>query len=498
MTNIIKIVAAVVDTTQVTFYKQDGTTFNMKQGDPKLAAIIRQITPICARGEVAEVDLDSFVDDAAKTFTDYEERSSGVVKFFRIAKNKLASFFGSAVAEVVEPTVIGVVSTAPTPSVVFMPVVVPKVTQMAAAIEEIMAHAKPISAGIDRAALESKGQEAETIVAVMGNTVIPDAHKLETQFKRSNEQENTVGMQRFMERVAATADKRSHSVKDLMRFMQRGDLPVAEDGCIVIYKVLLKKRLPDHQEFSYVDCHSKKVPQRVGTYVHMDENMVDMNRRNECSNGLHVARRAYIGGFSGDVITICKVRPEDVIAVPEYDANKMRVCGYHIISELPQSDYELLKANKPIASPAGLKLLAEALAGQHSAADTEVKITGNMGNGILVKERLAPAPTPEVVKQAVAMPDVAPTVLETETPSYVPEKVDVQALSAEVSEVVATGKGRAEQAADLLDFWKTAKGADKIVQAKALRDFKRSKKVGWDKLGITAKQAEAVEKDATK
>lgn len=484
MTNIIKIVAAVVDTTQVTFYKQDGTIFNMQQGDPKLAAIIRQITPICARGEVAEVDLDSFADDAAKTFTDYEDRSSGVVKFFRIAKNKLASFFGSTAVDIVEPTIIGSVG------------ITPEITQMGTAIEEIMAHAQPVSAGIDRAALESTGHEAETIVAVMGKTVIPDAHKLESQFKRSNEQENTVGMQRFMERVADVAGKRSHSVQDLMRFMQRGDLPVAEDGCIVIYKVLLKRVIPAHQKFTYVDCHSKNVPQRVGTYVNMDENMVDRNRRNECSNGLHVARRAYISGFSGDVVTICKVRPEDVIAVPDYDANKMRVCGYHIISELPQSDYDLLKANKPIASAQGLQLLAEALAGQHSAADTEVKITGHMGGGVVVTERLAP--TPEAVAKIEALPEVEATVLETETLVPVAEKVDILAVSAEVTEVVATGKGRAEQAKELLDQWKKASGQNKLNWAKELRDFKRSKKVGWDKLGITAKEAQAVEKDAAK
>ena len=315
-----------------------------------------------------------------------------------------------------------------------------------------MAHAKPVSAGIDRAALESTGHEAETIVAVMGKTVIPDAHKLESQFKRSNEQENTVGMQRFMERVAATAYKRSHSVKDLMRFMQRGDLPVAEDGCIVIYKVLLKRVIPAHQKFTYVDCHSKNVPQRVGTYVNMDENMVDRN--------------------------------------------KMRVCGYHIISELPQSDYDLLKANKPIASAQGLQLLAEALAGQHSAADTEVKITGHMGGGVVVTERLAP--TPEAVAKIEALPEVEATVLETETLVPVAEKVDILAVSAEVTEVVATGKGRAEQAKELLDQWKKASGQNKLNWAKELRDFKRSKKVGWDKLDITAKDAQAVEKDATK
>ena len=484
MTNIIKIIAAVVDTAQVTFYKQDGSTLIIPQGDPRLAVIVRQITPVCARGEVAEIDMDAFPDESARTFIDYEERSGGVIKFLRIAKNKLASFFGSTPPKI-EPIAEQEVGLVPIVS-----------TQLMQAIEEITAHAKPVSAGIDRVALESTDDTAETIVAVMGNKVIPDAHKLETQFQRSNQQTDTVGMQRFMERVADVAGKRSHSVQDLMRFMQRGDLPVAEDGCIVIYKVLLKHVLPAHPKFTYVDCHSKNVPQRVGTYVNMDENMVDRNRRNACSNGLHVARRAYISGFSGDVVTICKVRPEDVIAVPDYDADKMRVCGYHIISELPQSDYDLLKANKPIASAKGLQLLAEALAGQHSAADTEVKITGHMGGGIVVTKRLAP--TPEAVAKIEALPEVKATVLETEAPAYVAEKVDIHAVSAEVTEVVATGKGRAEQAKELLDLWKVAKGTDKVTKAKELRDFKRSKKVGWDKLGITTKQAEAVEKDAAK
>lgn len=477
MTNIVHIVAAVVDTAQVTFYKQDGSTLIIPQGDPRLAVIVRQITPVCARGEVAEIDMDAFPDESARTFIDYEERSGGVIKFLRIAKNKLASFFGSSPPETVA---------IPEQEVGLVPVMT---NQLMQAIEEIAAHAKPVSAGIDRAALEA---DDETVVAVMGNTVIPDVHKLETQFKRSNEQENTVGMQRFMERVAAVAGRRSHSVQDLMRFMQRGDLPVAEDGCIVIYKILRKRTLPAHSGFTYVDVHSGNVPQRVGAYVHMDESLVDMDRNNECSNGLHVARRGYLGDFSGDVVTICKVRPEDVIAVPAYDANKMRVCGYHIISELSQGDYATLCANKPLTSTEGLNLLAQALSGRHPAADTEVKITAQKGGSIVVTELKTKA---EEVK---VLPEVAPTVLETEAPVYVVEKVDVHTVSDEISEVVATGKGRAEQAKELLDQWKKASGQNKLNWAKELRDFKRSKKVGWDKLGITAKDAQAVEKDSTK
>jgi hypothetical protein len=342
--------------------------------------------------------------------------------------------------------------------------------------------------------LESTSGNAETIVAVMKDAVIPDAHKLETQFKRSNEQTDTIGMQKFMERVAAVAKQRSHSVQDLLRFMQRGDLPVAEDGCIIIYKILRKRILPAHPKFTYVDCHSGNVPQRVGSYVYMDENMVDMNRNNECSNGLHVARREYIKHFSGDVVTICKVRPEDVIAVPSYDANKMRVCGYHIISELPNEDYEQLCHNKPISSEKGLELLAQALAGQHAPINTKVKITAAKGTGIVITEI-----SPTVTKIVKAPAEVKATILDTETPVTSVEKVDIKTVSAEVDKIAGANKGRAEIAADLLVLWKKAKGQKhKIDCAKALRDFKRSKKVGWDKLGITPAQAQNIEADAAK
>ena len=475
MSNIVHIVAAVVDTAQVTFYKKDGSTLIIPQGDSRLARIIRQITPVCAQGDVAEVDLDAFPDDSAKVFIDYEERSGGIIKFLRIAKNKLTSLFSAPIPEVSMPE---------------QAIGTPVVQQYLNAAAEIAAHAKPMTEGINRTALESTQDDAETIVAVMNDAVIPDVHMLEAQFKRSNEQTNTIGMQRFMERVASVANKRSHSVQDLMRFMQRGDLPVAEDGCIVIYKILRKKVLPAHPKFTYVDCHSGNVPQRVGSYVHMDESMVDMNRRNECSNGLHVARRGYLKDFTGDVATICKVPPEDVIAVPEGDHNKMRVCGYHIISELSPDDYAELRVNRPIASKQGLKLLADALSGQHPAANTSVKITGEKGGGIIITDLVVTAPRTTVIQPAVEA-----TVLDTETSVYVAEKVDVRTVATAVSAV----KGRAEIAADLLILWKKAKGQKhKTDCAKALRNFKRSKKVGWDKLGITPAQAQNIEADAAK
>lgn len=203
-----------------------------------------------------------------------------------------------------------------------------------------------------------------------------------------------------MARVAAVASKRNHSAQDLMKFLQKGDLPIADDGSIIIYKVLRSKSNGKH---TYVDCHTKNVPQRVGSYVHMAESLVDPDRRNECSNGLHVARRGYVGGFSGDVCVIAKVAPEDVIAVPQYDANKMRVCGYHILFELSDDDFKKLKKNQPITDTTEGKLLVgRAIAGDHPPPIENVKITEHHGRGIVITSlQVAKAPVVEV-KPAVA------------------------------------------------------------------------------------------------
>ena len=91
---IISVVAAVVDTRQLTLYQENGDTIEIPQGDPRLAKIVEQITPILAEGKTARVDLTSENDDHA--YREYEEASGGLVKFFKVAKSTLLSLFGSS------------------------------------------------------------------------------------------------------------------------------------------------------------------------------------------------------------------------------------------------------------------------------------------------------------------------------------------------------------------------------------------------------------------
>lgn len=389
MKNTVRVVAAVVNTAELTLYIDDGSILKIPQGDPRLRKIIDAVTPIVAAGGIAEISLDEH-----NHYKEFEEKTNGLVQFFKVAKNKLASFFKQEAKKEVVPQVIGSIpqekpATEPKTEVKTSA----EVQKLNSAVDEIMKHAKPVHSN-------DQLKEEETVIAVVDKKVIPDVQNIKGQITASL-QTGTKGVEAFMARVAAVASKRNHSAQDLMKFLQKGDLPIADDGSIIIYKVL---RLKSNGKHTYVDCHTRNVPQRVGSYVHMDESLVDPNRRNECSNGLHVARRGYVGGFSGDVCVIAKVAPEDVIAVPQYDANKMRVCGYHILFQLSDDDFQKLRKNQPITDTADGKLLiGRAIAGDHPPPIENVKITEHGGRGIQITPlQAAKAPVVEV-KPAVAL-----------------------------------------------------------------------------------------------
>ena len=100
--------------------------------------------------------------------------------------------------------------------------------------------------------------------------MVKDAHLLERQVAfASREGETIVGLKAFMLRMAKVQETREHSAEDLLHFLKANDLPLTESGQIIAYKRLLK--VEDH----YVDSHTQKVKQRIGSRVFMSENMVN-------------------------------------------------------------------------------------------------------------------------------------------------------------------------------------------------------------------------------
>lgn len=513
-----KVIAAVIDTTELTLYHPDGSETIIKQGDPRLAPIVQLVNPICSRGAIAEVPEEMFfvgakeARDFHNTFNKFEEQSNGLVKFYRIAKKKFKGWFGNTEEE--EPVVAAhypdaVIGMVPGTS----PVLDENVVRNQTAVEQIMENAIPSSSPeFNRPTVSD---EETTVVAVIGDQIIPSVETLHGQFKHANESGQKDGAQALMARMGAMTEKRAHPLQDLLRFLERGDLPVDKNGDIIVFKKL--RREGDH----YVDCHTGRVKQRLGSLVQMDPKLVDHDRRVECSQGLHIARRDYIRQFSGDVCVIAKLRPEAVIAVPVNDPDKMRVCEYHIVAELSAAQFQLINNGKSITQdPDGAKLLARIIDGDHIGIIEDVVIGGPKGTNVTVTARALEVVEPVLTTQ----PEVAPVhAIDIDTPAVptienVPKaaavdprqvskdamaskpQVDVSGLTlppeapqppttpypvAKDTSPKMASEARQREAKKLYDAWRDAtseKGRKNALQK--LKDFKGKARVSWEALGI--------------
>ncbi len=507
-----RIIAAVLDTKNLVMYMPDGTTIVLSQGDPRIQTILEQAIPQITKQGYADV----FIEAPENVYKMFEDNSSGVVRFFRVAKEKLKSFFGLH-QEFCTPSypalptkVEGEESAEQKPS---------KDEMLQAVVQDIIAQAIPVKdPNFTEEGLHKQGNIAEedgqtvkelskladeTVVAVVDNkAIIPGMELIRTQFERASKLGSTVGVENFLKRLGAVIHDRQHSVEDLLRFMERADMPIAEDGSILVYKVLLRK------DKVYVDFHTKKVEQFVGAYVCMDKSLVDHNRRNECSNGLHIARRGYISQFSGDVCTLCKLDPEDVIAVPAYDANKMRVCGYHIIAELTQEQHALLNGNKPITEdPDGKILLAKAMAGDHIGRTHRVEITEQKDGGVIT----TPLGIHPIVDKTEAIKEIIPQeALNNPAENQSAPPVDPREIAKKAEEeaqkaseqpkapvVVPTLESASEGSSKerMHKLW--AIGLDVPGIATKILEIKKKAKKSWQVLGFNEEQVKHIMKHAS-
>lgn len=348
-----------------------------------------------------------------------------------------------------------------------------------------------VAVGTDDPSFHRKLREDETIVAVHTGTgaIIPEAQKLGHQLKAASKLQDFKGFTRFIERLSIIIDERGHSVEDLMKFIEHGDLPIADDGCIVIYKRLVKKG------DTFVDVHSGNIKQNVGSYVFLRPGLVDPNRRKDCSNGLHVASLSYLGSFSGNVTVVAKVRPEDVFAVPEYNTNKMRVCGYHILAELPENLRTLVNSGGSISSvPAGAELLNKILAGDHTPITELVEVGGNRGSNVTYTPVAQPV-AGEVSKVVTDKPTLdLEESLEPEVPVAAP--VAVADLKPEIKPVKETKAQIAQRL--YADFKAAATQIAMADTAVALVNLKRDSKKSWEALGLPGNAGDVIIQAAQK
>lgn len=357
--NIVVIVGAIAGNNGITLYHEDGRETNLALEGWRTKVIMDKVTPILARSGKVEIDMTTY-----DVHAHIEKKSRGLIRFVREKVASVRSWFRPSAED--------------------------KVSQNVEAFQPTQA-VDDGTYGKHVYGVPAVAPEAETVVAIVGDKKLPGVEALEKHMEHALEVGDTEGVENFMRRCAAVIDKRGHSIQELLNFMRKGDLPIAKDGSIIAYKVLKTTSINGNAHI--VDCHSGKVMQKVGSRVVMDERLVDPSRRTECSAGLHVARRGYLSKFDGDVIMMIKVAPEDVIAVPLGEPDKMRVAAYHNVGEIPRGVHHLLRSNKPMTGDdAASRLLADVIAGNHVGVLEEVRITEAKGGGVIVTSLVHQAP----------------------------------------------------------------------------------------------------------
>ncbi|QNH71633.1 hypothetical protein V1VFAS_142 [Rhizobium phage V1VFA-S] len=378
----VRVAGAIASQNGITFYLENGDEMNLVKDSARTRMILDATVEALARKEIVEIDLESFSVERR-----IEQQTNGLVRFF---KTTVSKFVGREVEKPYTTEVIGQMD-----------------KPVRAAPRQPEPTPAPKSDKLVRDTLRDergdllKDDDVITVAVVQtpaGEKMVPNVQGLEKQMEYAAF-ENVAGFQKFMERLANVDRKFGHSVQELINFMKRGDLPIAEDGCIVAYKMLYAEGGE-----VFTDPHTRKVRQRVGAHVSMPVDRVDPNRRTACSTGLHIARRGYVKSFHGDTIMLVKIKPEDVIAVPYGEPDKMRVAGYHIVGKLPAEGAALVRADKPMTTDSeSARMLANVIAGNHPPITEYVVIGAAKGENVTTKPvaGVATVPAPATTAKLV-------------------------------------------------------------------------------------------------
>jgi len=134
------------------------------------------------------------------------------------------------------------------------------------------------------------------------------------------------------------------AVEELYLFIEACELPITEDGCFIAYKIVRD---------DYMDIYTGKMDNSVGNFLSMPRHMVDDDRNNTCSAGLHFCSKEYLQHYgsssrNSDRCLLVKIDPADVVSIPsDYNNAKGRTWQYEVVGEvegnwrtwLPQKDF---------------------------------------------------------------------------------------------------------------------------------------------------------------
>lgn len=130
---------------------------------------------------------------------------------------------------------------------------------------------------------------------------------------------------KFWEKLKANPSFNSRQM--LFKFLEHNGHPITTEGNFIAYRAVNDQ---------FLDKHTGKMNNSVGSVVEVARSQVDDNPNNTCSHGLHVATMEYAQSFASgnDKLLDVEVDPSDVVAVPtDYNGTKMRVSKFKVVAE---------------------------------------------------------------------------------------------------------------------------------------------------------------------
>lgn len=170
-------------------------------------------------------------------------------------------------------------------------------------------------------ALVVKGGRIKYGELEVSNKIVPKIFEL-----MAEGDETFKNLVRFLERLLENPSK--DSVDQLWGFVAHNDIAITDRGTLIGWK-----KVKQNGAGNLVDSYTGRVPNDVGVTVRMPRNMVNDNRHETCSQGLHVGAWDYVSKFGGNTILMVEVDPADVVSVPnDYNDMKMRAAKYRVLA----------------------------------------------------------------------------------------------------------------------------------------------------------------------
>lgn len=136
----------------------------------------------------------------------------------------------------------------------------------------------------------------------------------------------------------------NNSVEQLYTFLNYRELPLTAEGNVIAYKGVQNDFYSRRGNKSTVVLSgtvndSGQILNTIGSTIEVQRNSVDDNKDNYCSNGLHLGSYDYAKDWAGTDgrLLMVEFNPVDAVSVPtDCECQKMRVCKYKVIREIPQ------------------------------------------------------------------------------------------------------------------------------------------------------------------